>query len=310
MRFPILMLILIATLFGGNFWYQYVDTTCKIPTRYRIGNIDSRFNTSEEEVRRITARAEALWEDSLHTDIFMYDQSSDDVVIHFVYDDRQEEAIHEAEIRADLEKKEHVNESVAHQYETLRTEFEVLEREYESRVSRYEETLRIYNEEVASWNAKGGAPEDIIETLRSRSLSLAREQETLTERAETLNMMVKKLNQIGAKGNQLTNEYNTTVNVYNSEFTEAREFAQGDYKQKVITIYQFDSEEELTLVLAHELGHALSLDHVPNERSIMHYLMESQTTASGIQPEDRTEFNRVCTEKSFWKWIRTGVSNS
>jgi hypothetical protein len=105
MRLGLLLLILIATLFGSSFWYQYLDTTCKIPVRYRIGNIDARFGTTEDEVKRIAKNAENLWEDALHTDIFTYDQSSNDVTINFVYDERQADADKEAELRADLDAK-------------------------------------------------------------------------------------------------------------------------------------------------------------------------------------------------------------
>lgn len=272
-----------------------------MPLHYHIGTIDERFGTSIDEVKRITAHAEALWEDALHTDMFMYDETGDGVTINFIFDKRQEDADHEAELRADLDAKEGMSESVAHQYEVLIAEFRKLKKEYESRVVAYETALQTYNNEVASWNDKGGAPETIIEKLRERSKKLESEQVSLTTRAEALNEVVTQLNRIGAQGNELTTNYNTIVNEYNKEVADSHEFAQGDYLNKTISIYQFDSEDELTLVLAHELGHALSLKHVLGEKSIMYYLMGSQTVKDGVQDEDRTEFERVCTQKSFWQ---------
>lgn len=299
MRLGFLFLLLIATLFGSGFWYDSIQTTCKMPIRYHIGTIDERFGTSVDEVKRIAANAEALWEDALHTDIFVYDETDAGVTINFIFDKRQEDADHEAELRADLDAKEGMSESVARQYETLIAEFRKLKKEYESRVVAYETALQTYNNEVASWNDKGGAPETVIEKLRERSKKLESEQSLLTTRAEALNAVVMQLNRIGAQGNELTTNYNTIVNEYNNEIADAHEFAQGDYLNKNISIYQFDSEDELTLVLAHELGHTLSLKHVLGEKSIMYYLMGSQTVKGGVQDEDIAEFKSVCSQKSF-----------
>jgi predicted Zn-dependent protease len=64
-----------------------------------------------------------------------------------------------------------------------------------------------------------------------------------------------------------------------------------------ITIYQFDSEDELSIVLAHEFGHALELDHVAGEKSVMYHFMEKQDVVDGLSHEDRAEFDRVCSQE-------------
>ena len=85
---------------------------------------------------------------------------------------------------------------------------------------------------------------------------------------------------------------------YNSRFAEAKEFTQGDYTGTAINIYQYDAEDELTIVLAHEFGHALSLDHVLNAHSIMYYFMDEQQVGKGLSTEDIAEFNRICGQKN------------
>ena len=298
MRLGFLLLILIATLFGSGFWYSIIDTTCDVPVHYRIGDIDSRFGTTEEEVKRIAENATALWEHELNTELFVYDESEASLPINFIFDDRQEESEREAEARRDLEAKEGMTESVGAQYEKLITQFRTLKKEYEARVVTYETSLKQYNTEVTRWNEKGGAPEHIIDDLRDNETKLVSEQAELEILGEKLNSIVSDLNRIGARGNELVTDYNTIVEKYNAEFTEAREFAQGDHTGDAINIYQFDSEEELTIVLAHEFGHALSLGHVEGESSLMFHLMEAQTTKEGIRDEDIKEYRRVCVEES------------
>ena len=307
MRLGILILLLIATLFGSGFWYSYIDTTCRAPVHYYIGEVDDRFGTSREEVRRILQNAEAMWEEPLSTELFVYDENGT-LPVNFIFDERQENADLEAELREDLAAKEGMSESVAQQYERLIGEFRILKKQYESRVVAYEASLRDYNSEVTQWNGRGGAPEPVLNDLRETEASLKEEQGALETLAKKLNALADELNRIGARGNSLITDYNTIVEEYNEQFSTVREFAQGDFTHDVINIYQFDSEDELIIVLAHEFGHALSLDHVSNESSIMYYLLGAQEVDLGTTPEDAAEYARVCGQKSkissFFRFVR------
>lgn len=297
MRLGILLLILGATLFGGGYWYTAFSEVCRTPIHYRIGNIDSRFNTSLEEVVRIAKNAEVIWETPIGKNLFVYDEAAA-FPINLVFDDRQKNAELADELREDLAQKEGMSESVGAQYERLIVEFRALKKKYESQVVSYEAKLAAYNDEVAEWNKKGGAPKDAMQTLEKKQQELIRQQSELGSLAASLNQLVTKLNAIGAKGNSLITDYNTIVNEYNDRFAEAEEFTQGDYTGKEINIYQFDAENELTIVLAHEFGHALSIDHVPTPHSIMYYFMDEQQVSKGLSAEDIAGFNQVCAPKN------------
>jgi hypothetical protein len=310
MRLVSLILLFVAVLFGSGFWYNHIDIPCKIPIHYRIGNIDERFGTSYEEIRRIAGEAERLWENPLSAELFVYDDSLESLPINLLYDERQQTAEREAEIRADLDAKEGMSENVGAQYERLITEFRSLKKRYESQVVAYETKLDAYNAEVLKWNNKGGAPQAVIDDLKTGEASLKSEQSELELLAKKLNSLTTELNKIGARGNELITDYNSIVEKYNSEFSSGHEFTQGDYKRDAITIYQFDSEEELTIVLAHEFGHALALGHVQNEKSIMYHLMENQSVVDGVSAEDSAEYARVCTEKTIFEKILNLIGNS
>lgn len=298
MRLTILLLILIATLFGSGFWYSVFDTTCDVPVRYHIGMVDERFGTTKEEMKRIAENAVALWEGTLNADLFVYDEGEGSLPINLMFDERQAKADKEAELRADLEAKEGMTESVGAQYEKLIVQFRTLKKEYETRVVAYEMSLKKYNAEVTKWNARGGAPAQVVSDLKKEEVKLIDERAELEVLGESLNKIVNDLNRIGAKGNELITDYNSIVEKYNNEFKEVREFAQGDYTHDAINIYQFNSEEELTIVLTHELGHALSLGHVEGSDSFMYYLMGEQTVAGGIQNPDVAEYTRVCVDEN------------
>lgn len=298
MRLASLLLILVAVLFGSGFWYDRIDTVCRIPVSYYIGDIDARFGTTPEEIKRIAQEAERVWENPLSAELFVFSESGKGIPINLVYDERQQTAEHEAEVRADLESKEGMSETVATQYEKLITEFRSLKKKYESQVVAYEKDLDTYNTEVLKWNNQGGAPQTVVDDLHTTEQSLKKKQSELEQLAKKLNSLTVELNKIGARGNELITDYNSIVEKYNAEFSEGDEFTQGDYQRDAINIYQFDSEEELTIVLAHEFGHALSLDHVQNEKSVMYHLMEKQAIEKGITAEDIAEYTTVCKEKS------------
>jgi predicted Zn-dependent protease len=65
--------------------------------------------------------------------------------------------------------------------------------------------------------------------------------------------------------------------------------------KRKINIYQFDDIERLTLVLAHEFGHALGLTHVGNPKSVMYYLTDRQDTRNlKLSEEDIRAFQYRC----------------
>ncbi len=288
--------MLIAAVFGGFFWYGQLNVSCDVPIRYRIGTIDDRFGIEKEEAMRIMRAAESVWETPLSTELFIYDEQGD-LPVNFIFDERQERSNEEEELRENLEVKEGMSESVAAQYDALIDEFETLKKQYESRIATYDRKLKEYNKEVSDWNDQGGAPEDARRDLEERAAELKDEQEELEVFAKRLNVIIDEVNRIGARGNSLISDYNTTVEEYNDRFAHTDEFAQGDYTRTAINIYEFESETELRIVLAHELGHALSLGHTEDERSIMYHNMGAQSLENGITAEDRAEYVRVCTER-------------
>lgn len=308
MRLLILFMFLVLTFSASGFWYERVGGVCRVPIEYRVGDIDARFGIDAEELKRIALRAETLWEEALGADLFVYDEAAK-LPIHFVFDDRQENAVLEAELREDLEAKEGMSEAVSAQYEKSIAEFRSLKKQYESRVVAYEEALKKYNAEVREWNEKGGAPEDVYAELEEREEELQDDYRVLGTLTESLNTLVAELNAMGARGNAIVADYNTIVAEYNTRFNEGEEFTQGDYTGNAIHIYQFDTEDELVIVLAHEFGHALSLGHVDNSTSIMYHFMKDQRVAEGATAEDIAEYVAKCKDASIVTHIRQNLIN-
>lgn len=83
-----------------------------------------------------------------------------------------------------------------------------------------------------------------------------------------INSLIGELNQAAVSFNSQAKEYNAAGGSLGNEFEEG--LYSSDQSGKRIDIYQFENKDKLVRVLMHELGHALSLDHVNNPKAIMY----------------------------------------
>lgn len=300
MRYLVYLILLPLLLGASGYGYSILDPVCKLPVTYRIEEIDSRFHTSKEEVIRIAQKAELVWETPIGKNLFTYSPEGK-LPVTFVYDERQENALKEAELQDDLLKKEHANETVADEYARLTKQYEKLETTYKMQKDVYDTHLDRYNTKVETINAQGGATPEEQEILQEEAEQLGSEARLLDGVTDKLNTLGDKINSLQVKGNKLVEDYNSVVDSYNETVGKEREFTQGDYSRDGIRIYQFTSEEELTIVLAHEFGHAVSIGHVEGDTSIMYDTMAKQAIDFGLSDSDVQAFNSVCVERSVFE---------
>lgn len=297
MRTPYAVSFMLVLLLLGTYWFTHVEAKCSLPLPYRIGELDERFDLTAEEARIALMEAEAVWENATGKNLFRYDENAE-FTVNFIFDERQALTEAEKDLRERLDASEDINTAIDETYATLVAEYNELNIQYKDRVQEYEQKLNAYNAEVERYNSSGGAPPEVYEKLAREKASLDQEQRGINELASELNALVREINRIGEKGNQLVDIHNHHVEVYNDTFGEEREFTQGDYHRDTINIYTFSDRTELLLVLAHELGHAISLDHVENEESIMYFLMGGQGEDPTPTTEDLAEYELVCGEES------------
>lgn len=298
MRTPYAVALLLTMLLAGTYWYTSVGAICRTPVAYRIGDVDSRFGLSNDQVRVVVEEAVSIWEDATGRNLFTYDEEAD-LVVNFIYDSRQQNLDEAERLKEELDEKKNINDSLGETYASLVEKYNQRKLDFEDAKEAYERKLNNYNAEVESYNEQGGAPEEIYNELEMRKVALDEERQRVNEMANELNSLSSQINELGEKGNEIIEEYNQSVDVFNKQYVYSEEFTQGDYQGDSINIYQFESWEELELVLAHEFGHALSIGHVDNDTAIMYYLMGDQPIDDiGLAAEDLTAFESVCGEVS------------
>lgn len=310
MRKPFAIAFIVTLVFFGVYMHQAVEAVCKTPLSYRIGHLDNRFGITLDEARVAVADAESIWEQATGKNLFTYDPEGK-LVVNFIFDERQEFAEAEIDFREQLDAVQDTNETISEQHTALVAEYEELEVEYKRNVASYEQKLSAYNSAVEQYNREGGAPPDVFEELQAERETLDRELGVVNAQGRQLNNLAREINRLSERGNQLVENYNQSVGQYNDTFAEEREFTQGDYRSGTINIYKFVDAYELELVLAHELGHAISLGHVADETAILYHHLGAQLDPLQLTQADLDEFERVCgrTTRSWIErlFIRFGV---
>lgn len=278
----------------GNHWLNPYVPMCRLPVTYSIGQFDDRFGITKAEAEKALIAAEAVWEDSLERDDIFVGKEDAGLKINFIYDERQRQADAIESARGDLLTRGDANEVLVELHRQLVSEYEQHEKKYNSLRSSYEKRLAKYNSEVEKYNARGGAPEDVYTDLQKERKDLDQDLIEIDTLGTSMNSLVDQINEIGEKGNQLIREYNERIRRFNDNYVNDHEYTQGDYRHREINVYTFNDYQELVLVLAHELGHALSINHTDDPASIMHYLMGEQPNPPVLSIEDKAAFEKAC----------------
>lgn len=277
----VLLLLLLGTFLlrnqiqAASYSYLYYSP-CDTPISYSIGVIDPEFNLTKEEVLKRAITAESIWEQAYNKNLFQYDSSSP-FTINATYDERQ---------------------GLRSEANTLRSELEEKQGSIDSRIdafnkksAKFKSDVDSLNQDIAYWNAQGGAPKDEYEALNNR-------QEDLRQQSEELKNEAGELNASTDSFNSLVKDLNQTVNTFNQALEEKPEggiyMQHGDSKN--ITVFFNNSEDEFVYTLAHEMGHALGIDHVTDPRSIMYAKVNTVLTPSSF---DLAELEKSCKKVSF-----------
>lgn len=276
--FLVLAVIFVLAILQKNFILKsfdsfYYRSVCDTPIHYKTGFIDERFNITENEFLADIQQAKDLWGSFVQKDLFVLDPKGT-LVINLVFDRRQALNNQINQLENTLQsKKSQINPEIA---------------QYEKDVEDFKRRSNSLNEEITSWNSKGGAPPEVYKRL-------IQDQQALKETASRLNATADRLNQSTSLFNVDVAKLNETVNTFNQALAKRPEEGLYDGRKNEIYIYFLTDKNELIHTLAHELGHALNLDHAVNTDSIM-YPYTTKTII--LSSEDRKAIQKLCAKQS------------
>lgn len=247
----ILFTILIIGGVVGLYYYYFFSNNCRLPIAYTVGEVDSRFNISQEEIVKTAQEATQRWNEQSGFSLFSYQQEAA-LKINLVYDYRQE-AVDQIKTK--------INDLSG-----SKIKIEDYWQNYDSLLNQYQQDLLLYNQKVSYWNLQGGAPSGIYQSLEAEKNNLNLRRQDLINLANQLNLQ--------------TQNYNENLTELKSQIEQRKNLiiTQGIYDStgNSINIYTFGNTDELRLVLMHELGHALGIEHAQNPQAIMYHLLDQQ----------------------------------
>jgi len=271
-----------------------VSNPCSSPLAYSIGSVDLRFNISQDSVMSLAQKSENVWESQTGINLFQY-ESNAPLKINLIFDSRQKQALEAVVLEQKLGKLKISDANIKVQYDKLYAEYSRETDNYNTLAKKYEKEINSYNKEVSRWNDAGGAPPAEYEKLQKEQDDLEVMRKKLEKERKNINDLINQMNSLASREKQIVGSYNESVRTYSEKYGATREFEKGIFNGQEINIYQFNEDSDLELTIAHELGHALGINHVENPKSIMYYLMGEQDLNNPIlTTEDITALKAFC----------------
>lgn len=268
------------------------------PVTFRIDSIDARFGVTEQQVKKVFEEGAEAWSSAAGRTLAVYEEEGA-IPIRLIYDDRQKLVDSEFTFREQIN-----NEEI--RIENLETEFHRDSTKYEQRLNLYKNSVQStqdkidkLNEWVQQKNEVGGLQEEEVTEFDRRKRKVDHLEQQLNREDRELKSLADQLNRKIDRLNRRVKEKNKLIDQYNEMYSGNQKITQGTFgqmeNQQAISIHQFSELDELRLVLTHELGHALGLDHVNNPQSVMYHEMTVQPRVSlTLTEEDMDAIHRLC----------------
>jgi hypothetical protein len=273
--------------------YQPTVSPCTLSMGYKIGSFDNHFGISQNDFIKAVDTSAKLWEDVLDRSLFHYDQNGP-LTINLIYDERQARTDDAGYLAIEIQNSKDAAEGIHKTYLEEKATYARSSEELAKQSDAFQVKQTAYEEKVKKYNEQGGAPQAEYAAMMQELATLKEEVTALQAKEKALRTLTETINGEVTHYNELVAYINTLIKKSNS--LGAKKFTEGRFtpSTNTIDIYQYNNITKLHRVLAHELGHALGINHNDNVYSIM-YAVNSATTTR-LTKEDIHSLQDICNQ--------------
>ena len=252
---------------------SFLSSKPQFPLHWRVAAIDPRFGVTSDQVREAVEKAAHTWEKAAHKELFEYDPTAG-FPVQLIYDRRQEIIDGQKAAKVELDAADRDLKAAKKQSKSTEQEFLAGKERVRAMQRQLDEAIASYNHRVGSWNSGGGAPDDAANELEQERQGLEVAQNKVASAEDDLRELRKEAVDAIDRYNVLVEQYNAKAVKLNAKFHTAGTAVIGECRRAgpnvdSVTIYAFKDTNHLAILLAHELGHAIGVEHVPGDTSIM-----------------------------------------
>jgi hypothetical protein len=248
---------------------------CSAPRTYDVVRVDPRFHISRSAFIALLERAERLWEVPTGRNLLQYEPGGE-VHVSLVYDSRTAAYVAQQQSAKTIGSQDAL-------LKQRRAALKAMQSDLDKRALELKTQKATLNKKVDYWNARGGAPANVIGEIRT-------EEDAINKLAAAFNLELVHEKNAEASFNALVSARNALAAHTAKGSVELGRARRGGTDMELFAL-SGDAAKDATLA-AHEFGHILGLAHIPGADNIMNpYLVHALTRASAA---DLEALRRVC----------------
>lgn len=287
--------------------HTFAHVPCGIPIHLALDEVDPRFGFQRATVLQALKEAVGLWQASGDAEMFLWSDHPRTMAISLEFDQRQYNVNQQRSLRGGIDRDR--SQLQSHEV-TLRQwgeRIEAARREQDRQSEAFARRARAHQSDVAAWNSatSQSQTEQRRQALERESLAVRTLQAGVNRGLAELNADIAAYNRRAREQQQQAEQYRGRVAQYNTlsspEPIESGRYSYDPEQGRRIAVFRAGDYNDLVWIFAHELGHALGLDHLNQPGAVMNELLHD---GDGVQrgparpvalsPADRDAVHALC----------------